>query len=74
MEPPRTNMFPCSQSEHNVQAPQGATVIVTRKRVFPKGRGEACYGDRNTPRRHRRNMIMTPHQRVLMWWMKVSYL
>ena len=41
MEPPRTNMLPCSQSEHNIQAPQVSTVIVTRKRVFPKGSGEA---------------------------------
>jgi len=41
MKPPSTNMFPCSPREHNAQAPQGATVPVARKRVFPKGRGEA---------------------------------
>ena len=38
MEPPINNMFPCSPREHNAQAPQGATVIVARKRVFPFGK------------------------------------
>ncbi len=65
MEPPRTNMLPCSQSEHNVQAPQVSMVTVARKRVFPKGRREVHCWDRRTPLCHRRSIIITPLQRGL---------
>jgi hypothetical protein len=58
MEPPRTNMFPCSLREHNAQAPEKAPVTVARNRVFPKGRGKASSGARSLPLRDRRRMIL----------------
>jgi len=72
MEPPRTNMLPCSQSEHNAQAPQVSTVTLVSTRVFPNDRGEAHCGYRSAPLCHRRNIIIAPPQRVL--WVDETFL
>jgi|SRR4029453_2264894 hypothetical protein len=40
------------------------TVPVVSARVFPKGRTEACCGDRRAPLCNRRSMIIAPRQRV----------
>ena len=50
MEPPRTNMLPCSQSEHNIQGTTGITCYHRQETSFPQGQGRSVI--RGTGARH----------------------